>query len=295
MGEIVADFPLAGHNVDWLHREDIRPYIFVREHNRDKAMVQPKSLGWFPQAPLIFSPMQMDEVHFANQILALENLAFSHSDMAMPRWVFYDCGVMPGFVAGFAQRTKTLAPGVKSILKPSETMEWTPISLFIIIPTMAPREWVAHNLCSINSLLPRENRFYGLGFLSKAFGLWQADIDICCGITQWKSPAIRLHSHYGRFEVLTAFTPVHDYSHTITYRLKVDFNQWMKFFSKEDDIEFLNEHEYAGFEVDPNDESSLIAFQRKIEEKGETYYLNSTELRHNPLDHPLKVYKSLNK
>lgn len=288
----MADWELNGFNVDWLKREDIRPYIFVREHNRDMAVAQPKELDWFTQEPLEFSPMRMQEVHFANQILALENLAFSHSDMAMPRWVFYDCAVMPGFVAGFAQKTETLSPSVKSILKPDKSMEWTPISLFIIIPTMAPGEWVAHNLCSINHMLPKEQRFYGLGFLSKAFGLWQADIDVCCGITQWNSPARKLHSHYGRFEILTAYTPVHDYAGTITYRLKVDFNQWRKFFSKKDDVEFLNEFEYAGFEVDPTREGSLIDFQRRIEEKKESYFLNSTEIRHNPIDQPLKIYKS---
>ena len=49
--------------------------------------------------------------------------------------------------------------------------EWTPLSLFITIPSMGPDgEWVAHNLCSANCLLPKEDRFYGLGFLSK--GLW---------------------------------------------------------------------------------------------------------------------------
>ncbi|MEZ4873543.1 MAG: hypothetical protein R2827_15140 [Bdellovibrionales bacterium] len=74
-------------------------------------------------------------------------------------------------------------------------------------------------MSSINALVPKEDRLYGLGFLSKAFGLAYANIRTCCGMTQWNSPAIRLHSHYGVLEVLTAFTPAHTHAHTLTYRL----------------------------------------------------------------------------
>jgi hypothetical protein len=282
---------IAGREIEWLDSDDIRPYMFVREHNRSYHHGATKEIDWFIKEPLVFSPMRMEEVHFSDQILALENLAFSHSNMEMPRWVFYDCAVMPGFVAGYAQRTSTLSESMRSLLKPAEDLEWTPISLFIIIPTMAPNEWVAHNLCSVNSLLPQAERFYGLGFLTKAFGLWSADVKICCGITQWKSPSIRLHSHYGHFEVLTAFTPVHNFSHTLTYRLTVDTELWSHFFTHEESDEFAEKCEYAGFEVDPDNEASLIRFQSKIEAKEAIYFLNSKEIRTQSLDKPLKVYK----
>ena len=53
--------------------------------------------------------------------------------------------------------------------------------------------------------LKKKHRYYGLGFLTKAFGLWYANIPVCCGVTQWTSPALKIHSHYGVIEVLTAY------------------------------------------------------------------------------------------
>lgn len=233
----------------------------------------------------------MDEVDFADQILRLETAAFSASNMPMPRWVFYDCAVMPGFVAGFAMRKSRATPEILDILKPDERSEWLPISLFIMIPTMATKEWVAHNLCSINSLLPKEQSIYGLGFLTKAFGLWYANVDVLCGITQWSSPAVRLHTHYGDFEVLTAYTPVHSYAKTLTYRMVTDSKEWRRFFTHEQAPDFHLKYEEAGFDVDPKSEASLIEFQRKLEARERKYYLNATQIRTQPLDVPLKVYQ----
>ncbi len=281
--------------------EDIRPYVFVRPENR---IPQPgelfRELNWFPHKVLYKNPLEMDQVGFADQIMDLETRAFGPSGMAMPRWVFYDCAVVPGFVAGFAHRTSALPEAVRRVLSrhlpgsstPAEDA-WTPLSLFIIIPTMSrDGEWVAHNLCSVNSLLPKEDQFYGIGFLSKAFGLWYANVRTCCGMTQWTSPAVRLHSHYGDFEVLTAYTPVHSFSSTLTYRVKVDVGRWAQFFEKtRSDESFAKVYEPAGFNVDPVDESSLIAFQRRLERREGPYFIDGNETTAKALTEPLTVYK----
>lgn len=276
-----------------MRNPDIRPYVFVRPENR---MPRPgelhSQLDWFPHEVIYKNPLEMDQVHFADRILDLETKAFGPSGMAMPRWVFYDCAVVPGFVAGFAHRTSSLSPALKNVLQIEEGDEWTPLSLFIIIPTMSrDGEWVAHNLCSVNSLLAKEDQFYGIGFISKAFGLWYANVRTCCGMTQWASPSVRLHSHYGDFEILTSYTPVHSYSRTLTYRVKVDVGSWSSFFTKSaHDNGFLGRYTEAGFSVNPTDEASLISLQRRLEKGEGPYFLHGSETVTKALTEPLSIY-----
>ncbi len=287
----------AGERLSWMRDPNIRPYVFVRPENRiQKPGSQHPGLDWFPHQVLYKNPLEMDEVKFADRILGLETKAFGPSGMAMPRWVFYDCAIVPGFVAGFAQRTNSLSPAVRLALGVDDENvnddDWTPLSLFIIIPTMSlGGEWVAHNLCSVNSLLAKEEQFYGIGFLSKAFGLWYANVRTCCGMTQWTSPAVRLHAHYGDFEVLTAFTPVHSYSRTLTYRVNVDVSHWASFFDKQSkESSFLTRYKPAGFEVNPTDEESLISFQRRLERREGPYFLHGNETLAKALTDPLTIY-----
>src|SRR4051812_11969914 len=164
--------------LNWLHGEFMRPYIYLRPENHVKKPGTKFKLDWFPKAPLVKNPLRMDEVDFADMILRLESRAFAASNMPMPRWVFYDCAIMPGMVAGFAIHRSKATPEMLEVLQPMASTEWIPISLFITIPTVTEREWVAHNLCSINSLLPQGQSVYGLGFLSKAFGLWYNNVEV---------------------------------------------------------------------------------------------------------------------
>lgn len=273
---------------DWLRKGDVRPYVFMREDLLIKNPGQRKT-NWFQNEPLIYNPLMMKEVTFADQILNLEGKAFSKADMKMPRWVFYDCAIMPGFVCGFAYKTSRLNANIRKALDVNESLEWTPISLFIIIPSLQPGEWVAHNLCTMNSLVPEEEQLYALGFLTKAFGLWYANVESLCGMTQWLSPAIRLHSNYGEFQVLTAYTPVHSYARTLTYRCRVNLDYWPAFFQKENPKPQTGYID-TGLTLDPKSDDSLKALQTRIERKEGPYYFKSSEIRAQPLDSPLKVY-----
>ncbi len=277
--------------LDWLKNPDICPYVYMRPENSIARPGHYHELGWFNRAPIIKNPLRMDEVDFADQIIRLEGKAFAASGMPMPRWVFYDCAIMPGFVAGYAIRRTSATQEMLDLLSPQDDSDWVPLSLFIMIPTLAHQEWVAHNLCSVNSLLPNDQKLYGLGFLSKAFGLWYANIKQLCGMTQWGSPAIKLHSHYGVFEVLTAYTPVHTYANTLTYRVIADVEEWRRFFNPGENPSFSKLYEDAGFEVNPVDELSLQEFQRKIELGGARFFLDSAQIRAQALNAKMKVYK----
>ncbi|RME17837.1 MAG: hypothetical protein D6797_01610 [Bdellovibrio sp.] len=277
--------------VSWLDGQNIRPYLFVRKDNRTQNPGSVHALDWFPFKPVYMDPLKMSHVGFANQILKMEHKAFGSTGMAMPRWVFYDCAIMPGFVAGFAHRTQTLPEAFRKVIEVDEQLEWTPISLFIIIPARREGEWVAHNLSSINALIERQDRLYGLGFLTKAFGLWFANIETLCGMTQWNSPALRLHTYYGPFEILTAYTPVHSYPQTLTYRSQVTPSHWHLFFKHTEPADFSVHFEETGFILDPQKESSLKQLQLKIENQEGPFYLNPKEVKSRPLDAPLKIYR----
>jgi hypothetical protein len=296
--DIFGEKSSLGPRFEWMRHPDIRPYVFVRPENRIHNPGGFHSrLDWFPHEVLYKNPLEMSEVKFANRILNLETKAFGPSGMAMPRWVFYDCAIVPGFVAGFAARAKALAPSIRQALDVGtltkiEDDEWIPLSLFIIIPTMSDKgEWVAHNLCSVNSLLPKEDQFYGIGYLSKGFGLWYANVKACCGMTQWTSPSVRLHAHYGDFEVLTAYTPIHSYARTLTYRVEVNTDIWGQFFTKVEREGFGNHYSTAGFDVDPTDENSLISFQARLERGEGPYFLDGQETVKRALTEPLQVYR----
>lgn len=296
---------------DWMQSDDIRPYVFVRPENQIAQPGSAHRLDWFTQAPVFKNPLDVRELAFADRIYSLEERAFGPSNMAMPRWVFYDCAVMPGFVAGFAARPSALSKAAREALDPKkfpaslspiktsgvlkevetlDEMDWIPLSLFIIIPTMHKGEWVAHNLCSVNSLLPKEEQFYGLGFLSKAFGLWYANVEQCSGMTQWGSPALKLHSHYGHLEVIGAYAPVHSHAKTITYRVQVNTQCWEKFFTKDEDLAFLENYGPTGTLIDPQSEESMLNFQQRIERNEGPFFLSAGEIAQKKLDEKLMIY-----
>lgn len=299
----------------WMNNDDIQPYVFVRPENAIALPGTRHHLDWFSgqKKPVIKNPLDVREAGFADRIYSIEERAFGPANMAMPRWVFYDCAVMPGFVAGFCARPQALSKKLKELLDPNkhiatqsplltsqvlkslerlDDLDWVPLSLFIIIPTMHKGEWVAHNLCSVNSLLPAEEQFYGLGFLSKAFGLWYANVDQCSGMTQWGSPALKLHSHFGHLEVIGAYAPVHSHAKTITYRCKVNTDCWEQFFTKEPDLAFLESYAPTKNKIDPTDEQSMFDLQTKIELGEGPFFLYANEIAEKKLIEPLTIFKS---
>ncbi len=281
----------------WINNADIRPYFFVRKDNWFK---EPgsflKDCDWFDDLEVLKrDPLSMKEEGFARIILEIESRAFQQSGMPMPGWVFYDCGLIPGIVTGFAYRTSKLSESIRKVLGESLLQtEWTPLSLFIAIPCGNKKEWVAHNLSSINALLPKEDRFYGLGFLSKSFGLWYSNIKQLCGMTQWVSPALKLHVNYGDFEILTSYTPVHSHPQTLTYRCALNFKAWERFFDKTADETFGDRFEaIEGLSINPTDRESLIKVQSLVEDDKGPFYLKPDQIRNGNIGDTLNIYKGL--
>lgn len=275
----------------WMTDENVRPYIFSREEN---LISQPGSFhkfDWFNHDYLMFEPQKMDNTDFGKSILKLDELAFGHAGMTTPHWVFYDCGVMPGLVAGFAAKTKWLPPIINQKLDIKDHQEWAPISLFIVIPTVAPHTWMAHNLASTNSFTRKENHLKHLGFFTKAFGLWYANIERSYGITQWHSPALKLHPNYGDFELITTYTPLHDYPNSVTYCLTVNANDWLRMQDREKiPSNFLERFEPIGA-INPKDNEDLKRIQLQLEQKHHRLYLWGKEILQKELGEPLTLYR----
>lgn len=276
----------------WLDGKFVKPYIFMRSDLRPQNPGC-ADLDWFPFEPEIKDPFHMKEGAFSTQILSLENKVFHDAGLAMPRWVFYDCALVPGVTAGFMIHRSKASAQVLEITGAPEDAEWVPLSLFCMIPTVRPGEWVAHNLSSINSALEPGERFYGLGFISKAFALWYANIQTCIGMTQWQSPALKLHSHYGDIEILTSYTPSHTYAETLTYRLKVNVDEFDRFFTHEESTRFEQHYRKEGALLHRQSRESLIQLQARLEAGDGPFFLNAHEVRIQPLDAPLTVFTPL--
>lgn len=275
----------------WLEDDNIRPYVLLRPENHIENPGSWHKIDWFPHQQIVRNPLDLNEQTFIEQIYHLEDRCFGKTNLATPRWVFYDCAFVPGFAAGFAYRTSKLPEHLKKVMRTDISSEWTPLSLFIIIPTIHKGEWVAHNLCSINSLIEKSQQFYGIGFLSKAFGLWYANVDQCTGMTQWGSPAVKLHSSYGHMEIIGAYAPVHTHAKTLTYRVQINTMCWEQFFSRESDYGFLENYEATSILIDPKNESSMVELQRRIEKDEGPFFLNAAEVAAKQIDDKLTIYR----
>ncbi len=277
----------------WMQDPNIKPYIFVREENRIKFPGTIHKFDWFNHDFLTFEPQKIENSDFGKSILKLDALAFGHAGMPTPPWVFYDCGVMPGLVVGYAAKTKSLPDIFRQKLAVSEGQEWTPISLFIAIPTVAPNTWMAHNLASTNSFMRKEDQHRHLGFFTKAFGLWYANIERSYGITQWHSPALKLHPNYGDFELVTTYTPLHDYPSSVTYSLTVNATDWMRMLDREAiPSRFLERFEPIGA-INPKDPEDLTRVQLHLELKKDRYYLWGREILQKKLGETLTLYRKV--
>jgi hypothetical protein len=281
----------------WMSDPDICPYVILHQSNRTALKgARHGDFDWFQTAPLLKDPLKTQDFDFVNGARLLDHAAFGSAGLEMPKWVYYDCAILPGLIAGFAMKAARLeadfGPTVMEKLGVKAGTEWVPISLFIIIPTMEPGHWMAHNLCSINELVVPAKKLKGLGFLSKAFGLWYADVEYLFGVTQWLRPAVKLHTNFGYLSLVTAHTPLHTYSHSLTYRMKVDSSHWQGFFDRTaPQGAFESEFEPTGLWVKPRLEESLRDVQLRIERGEGPFFLSGREILATQVGERLQLYR----
>lgn len=278
---------------DWFTSGEVKPFIFARKENRSARPGIRNKCDWFGSKFLEFDPLRMDSSRFGHQIMTLDNLAFGQQEMATPPWVFYDCGVLPGIIMGYAARADSVSKTVKKILKVKSEDKWVPVSMFIAIPTVQKNAWMAHNLASINSVLGPEERYRHLGFLTKAFALWYANMERLYGVTQWHSPAIKLHPCYGEFELVSTYTRLHDYPNSVTYSCIVKTEYWKQMFDRTYIPPSFKKKFKKSSVLDPKDKEAIKKAQRFLEKNSGALYLSGHEVLNKKLGEKLGLYKKI--
>lgn len=136
-------------------------------------------------------------------------LAFGGAkSMGMPLWVMLDCAIVPGGMLGFMMRRRDVEPALASKLKiPDGYDGWVPISEYSACPSV-------HEGCVSGFSLQTQIEKQGLGTRTKALGLAALRATRQLGVTQFDNPAIRVHSRFGRLEILVHRPVVHTHAKT---------------------------------------------------------------------------------
>ncbi len=198
-----------------------RPYLLATKQ------VAPL-LEWAPlgvdleDGGLILDPQVRGNEAFLHLLQNLDVLTFGPLGMAMPQWVFYDCGVMPSVVFGFCGPAAELEPWVRRALDvPKDYDGPVPLSIFIAIPTVEEGAWFTHTHVSLNDTCNGAAPA-GLGMLSLALGVRVLKAKRLYGATQWRSHKLATYVSLGPLQLVTAWTPAHSDRRTLTWRLELE-------------------------------------------------------------------------
>lgn len=190
-----------------------RPYVVAPKVHWPWLDLAP--LGFVVQDSLKIDPTRLSSQRFLTWIERLDAQTFGPQAMAMERWIFYDCAEWPSALFGFAARPSEVSPGLRERFEVGlQEKVWVPLSLHVAIPTVTPGEFFEHNVGSVGG----EAGLKGLGTFTKAVGCAVVRAKTLVGAAQWKGQALHMHGRFGPLELLTAFTPAHSYSKTLTYR-----------------------------------------------------------------------------
>ncbi len=201
---------------------DLEPYIVVTPWNRPHFDLAPFGLSIKDEH--VFNPMKLSSERFLLLLQEMDRLTFGPEGMPMPRWVFYNCSELPGGIMGFGRRAGEMTESERAALGIADDYDGlVPYSMFIAIPMLPAGDWMGHNLCSMNSVLP-DSGLKSLGSVTKAFGLYTYRTRVLYGATQWHSKALHIHVKFGPLDLVTAYTPAHSEPMTLTYRVAITLN-----------------------------------------------------------------------
>ncbi|MBT3234318.1 MAG: hypothetical protein HN353_00030 [Bdellovibrionales bacterium] len=192
----------------------VEPYIFCFPDSLAQFDLAP----WGIEIPVEnqISCVKQGNAIFFDLLHRLDGLAFGPMGMPMEKWVFFDCGEMPGGIFGFGVRSDQLSANAKKEFQvPDGYQGLVPISMYIAIPMVKPGCWFGHNLSSLNWAL--DKKLSGLGILTKALALMTMKIEQMYGATQWDSKALHIHLQLADMEIASAYTPAHTFANSMTY------------------------------------------------------------------------------
>lgn len=202
--------------------EKLQPFVVATPWNRPHFDVIPFGLRILDHN--IINPLNLESEQFLLLLQEMDRLTFGPEGMPMPRWVFYNCSELPGGIVGFGCPADALSEeDRKKLSVPDDYTGLVPFSMFIAIPMLPAGDWMGHNLCSLNSVLPKAG-LKSLASLTKSFGLCVFRTRRLYGATQWRSLALHIHAKFGPLDLVTAYTPAHSDRMTLTYRVEITLN-----------------------------------------------------------------------
>lgn len=192
------------------------PYVLATPLVEPGLNLHPLGLSIPPHLRL--NPQHRRNSTFLNMIKRLDELTFGPVGMPMPKWVFYDCAVMPGAVFGLCSPAAAMESWVKQSLGVPDDYEGpVPLSMFIAIPMLDEGSWLVYTICDINEIAPGAAPG-GLAELTMVLGIASFQIQTLWGTTQWRAHKLRLPAQLGPLTLMTAYTPAHTLPRTLTYR-----------------------------------------------------------------------------
>jgi hypothetical protein len=199
-----------------------QPYLLATEQVKPLLEMSPLGVN-IQECGLVLDPQARKNEPFLHLLQQLDRLTFGPLEMAMPKWVFYDAGVMPSAVFGFCGPSSTLEPWVHRALGvPEGYSGLVPLTIFIAIPTTEDGTWFTHTLTSLNQVCMGTAAPAGLTMLSICLGTRVLKVRNLYGTTQWRSHRLDTLTALGPLDLATAYTPNHSVRRTFTWRLAIE-------------------------------------------------------------------------
>ena len=253
-----------------------RPEVWESLNHKPMGIEIPKGV--------CMDPWKLCSGPFLTMAHRLHNLVCGPFGTPMARWVGYDCGLVPGIYFGFGLPVEELNPAIRNGLEvPDDYEGLVPFSIGIAIPFPDRRSWELIGLGSINQVAPGAGPA-GLTRLTLAFGTSILRDDEIWFVCRWRSHLIGIFAGLGPLEVVTAWTPAHDYPSTVTFKITPD---------DEARERLLRGAQHDPDEVttfmDGDDMEAMQALQTDIESGLRVHILNSAEDHGTEVLFPLKV------
>lgn len=238
----------------------LEPFIVAPWWRFGSLHLKPLGVSVRPEAR--FDVLSARAARFLNRLVRLDRLTFGPEGMPMPEWLFVDGSALPGVIAGLGLRAEEIPQRALQRLgfevQPNEIV---PLAMYIAVPVRPPHVWYGHNLASLNRQLP-ELELSGLATLTKAIGLSVMGCTTQIGATQWTSPALHVHTRFGRLELLTAWTPAHANPATLTYRLQLSHD----LIHRAANGQPTTRPDADPFWIEPADHNQIRALEARIEQ-----------------------------
>ena len=114
-----------------------RPYLVASALGAAAAAVARSAPGLEP-----IDPMRGGSGRFLDRLERLRGLVDDATGRVMPKWVFYDCGEVPGAIVGLTRPARDLDRQTLALLGGvDDPAELVPVSMLIALPMLRPGWW----------------------------------------------------------------------------------------------------------------------------------------------------------